>query len=176
MSVYFAQVKGYVKIGYSCNPVKRMSALLRNGIKVPADVSREDRINLLGWLPGDRYVEADTQARFRHLHVGGEWFWDEPEIDAYLTSHPRGFRYGLDPDDVSVLIREFPHLTRAQILDVASPILEQSRADFHEANCSRLCLCRDLLGMAGRSRELLTEERARWRAIRPTTTPEMRVA
>lgn len=88
MSVYFAHADAYIKIGYSADPFSRVSTVTTNGTR-PEDLPRGADARLIGWIPGDRNVEAALHRRFAADHVFGEWFyldlatvrdviWDDP--------------------------------------------------------------------------------------------------
>lgn len=77
MSVYFAQAGAHIKIGHSADPIERVSTLTRNGTR-PSDVAHCAEAELLGWVPGDRAVEAAWHRRFAADHVAGEWFYLDP--------------------------------------------------------------------------------------------------
>ena len=83
MSVYFARVRGYVKVGYSADPLTRTQTITRSGIR-PDAIEPRDRVDLLGWYPGDRTTERATHAALGAHHVCGEWFDDAPEVETYL--------------------------------------------------------------------------------------------
>jgi hypothetical protein len=79
MSVYFASAGGYVKIGYSADPIGRMTTVTRNGTR-PADIPRGADARLLGWVPGNHADEAAWHRRFAADHVAGEWFYLDPDL------------------------------------------------------------------------------------------------
>lgn len=86
MSVYFAQVKGYIKIGYSAKPWVRIGTTTRDTTIKPDDVRASDDVSLIGWFPGDRKVEKLTHEHLADHQVAGEWFTDCDEVRAYLRS------------------------------------------------------------------------------------------
>lgn len=114
MSVYFARVKSYVKIGYSVNPESRATTITTGSCLKPNDVFYGDEINLLGWVDGDRKREREIHARFADLRIVGEWFWDTDEFDTFIADDPRGVIYFETSDLARHLLREHPWATRAQ--------------------------------------------------------------
>src|SRR5690606_26559121 len=40
------------------------------------------------WVPGDRSAERAMHQRYAHLHVMGEWFWDDDCYDQMLEADP----------------------------------------------------------------------------------------
>lgn len=75
--VYFIEALpgGFIKIGWSVQPLRRMS---ENLAFVPPDV----KLRLLAIMPGDGDDELALHRRFAHLRVRGEWF--EPGDDLLL--------------------------------------------------------------------------------------------
>lgn len=64
--VYFIRFRDLIKIGTTQDLTRRLTA-------IPHD-------ELLRTVPGGPDTEAQWHLRFRHLHVRGEWFRDEPEL------------------------------------------------------------------------------------------------
>lgn len=80
MSVYFAQSGAYVKIGYSADPISRVSTVTTSGAR-PVDLPRGADARLLGWVPGDRDA----------LPLAGEWFYLDPAVvRALIWADPHG--------------------------------------------------------------------------------------
>lgn len=77
--VYFARAAktGFIKIGYSSNPAKRLSAL---------QVSSADRVSIILTVPGRSAEERAFHGRFRESHERGEWFREEGELLKFLKS------------------------------------------------------------------------------------------
>lgn len=98
MSVYFARVKGYVKIGYSAKPWDRVGTITSGTSIKPDDVDPSDEVDLFGWVPGDRHMETSMHRRFGPLGVVGEWFWDDDAYERLIVEHP----YGVPLNDVSM--------------------------------------------------------------------------
>lgn len=89
MSVYFARVRGYIKIGYSAKPWARVTTLTSGTLERPDDIEYGDDIHLLGFYPGGRREErAAHMALGQHWAGVGEWYWDDPEVEAHLVAHP----------------------------------------------------------------------------------------
>lgn len=90
MSVYFAAAGPYIKIGYSADPIARASTVTTAG-KRPATLPRATPTHLIGWIPGDRAVEAAMHQRFAADHVAGEWFYISADmVRDLIWADPRG--------------------------------------------------------------------------------------
>ena len=85
MSVYFAQVGDYMKIGYSTDPIARVAYLTYMECR-PAEVENGDSVDLIGWFPGGVAEEKKAHERFADHHVIGEWFSAEPAMAEYLEA------------------------------------------------------------------------------------------
>ena len=79
MSVYFAEAGGYMKIGYSADPISRVGTITTNGTR-PADLPRAADATLLGWVPGTRAEESAFHRRFAADWIAGEWFRLDPDV------------------------------------------------------------------------------------------------
>ena len=129
MSVYFAEAGGFTKIGYSKNPVKRAATLTTNG-KRPDGLPRGAFVDLIGWVPGDTWREAEIQAQFIDRRVAGEWFRliDRETIHDLIWTDPRG----VDLHRMSTLhvfyAVENPGATRAE-MEAAGEIARQALAE-----------------------------------------------
>lgn len=89
MSVYFARVRGYVKVGYSADPVKRIQTVARHRSALkPCDISPDDHVDLLGFYRGSRLDERRAHVALEAHRAVGEWFWDDPEVEAFARSQP----------------------------------------------------------------------------------------
>lgn len=73
MAVYFAESCGFVKIGYSHNPLSRAKTITRSGIR-PAGIPFGAEANLIGWIPGDVWRERALHVEHIDDRVAGEWF------------------------------------------------------------------------------------------------------
>jgi hypothetical protein len=118
MSVYFARVRGYVKIGYSANPFRRIQNITGDLCKKPADIQQDDHVDLFGWYPGDRAAEYVAQASLLKHHVVGEWYWDDPEVEEYFLAQDGV----VDLDSLSIgavrrIIHDGVSVTEAVLLD-----------------------------------------------------------
>jgi hypothetical protein len=115
VSVYFVASGGHVKIGYSKDPVGRAATVTIHGRR-PADIPHGADATLLGWVPGDRDVEAAWHRRFAADHVFGEWFYLDPDlIRGLIWDDP----CGVELDRMSALAvfvaNEHPGISREQI-------------------------------------------------------------
>lgn len=122
MAVYFAAAGGYIKIGYSADPVGRMNTVTRNGSR-PEDLERGAHVDLLGWIPGDRSREHELHDQFAGYRARGEWFDIDAETVADLIwSDP----CGVDIERMSALavfaMRRHPHATRAMVEECGIPV------------------------------------------------------
>jgi hypothetical protein len=74
--VYFLlnRASGYIKIGHSVDPVKRMHTL---------QVGNSGRLELLGAVPGGKKIEEVYHHAWRHQRVRGEWFAPHPQLRHY---------------------------------------------------------------------------------------------
>lgn len=105
MSVYFARVRGYIKVGYSANPIQRSSSITWSKGLHPADVQRGDSVDLIGWFPGDRRIERLAHAALDAHLVTGEWFNDCADVRDYLRSQ-----------DEAVLVNEISAIALLSVL------------------------------------------------------------
>lgn len=112
MAVYFAEACGYIKIGFSTNPLGRVGSITRLG-KRPADIPESAHADLLGWVPGGRDEEKAMHARFADRRVDGEWFSIDPtEIVTLLWDDPRGYDFVGMTFHVGMTSLDHPELTR----------------------------------------------------------------
>lgn len=129
MSVYFACVKGYVKIGYSADPLTRMTSITSKSAKRPLDIKAGDSVDLLGWIPGDRDVERQMHMRFAHHYFNGEWFYDADDYDEFLASH----EFAALPHELSVpelmFMFENPSVPRASVSAAYELYMAERRAN-----------------------------------------------
>jgi hypothetical protein len=131
MSVYFAKVGDYIKIGYSADPASRMTTVTRNGTR-PDDIQYGTRAELLGWIPGDRKRETWLHRRFAEHHVAGEWFRiDADNIRGLIWSDPRGVDVERMTAIAVSVAMDYPTLTRGQL--AAAGIQVESPADLTAA-------------------------------------------
>lgn len=151
MSVYFARVRGYMKVGYSKNPFNRASTITAGSLTKPDDIKYGDAIELLGWIPGDRWTERATHLHFAPLYVIGEWFLDDESFDDYITADPFGVDLQELPGLVVFMMERRPDLTRAEVLGA----WEAHRAIQLDDPNSDVSHARDILG--GNSDEWLAQ-------------------
>jgi hypothetical protein len=86
VSVYFAQVGRYVKVGYSANPERRVANLFKSATRygIPRDLDIRLPRHLLAAVPGHLNEERAAHAALDDFRVWGEWFLDEPEVRDYI--------------------------------------------------------------------------------------------
>lgn len=128
MSVYFAHVSGYVKIGYSKNPYQRVATITTKTAIKPDDVTYGDKVDLLGWVPGDRVVEKSMHQKFAHLHVVGEWFWDDDCYEHMLEADPFAAVQWM-PGLSAQLMLEHPTIPRERVVEVALAEVDRTRTE-----------------------------------------------
>lgn len=76
--IYFAKNEfGDIKIGFSCNPKKRLTSLKKE--------YRCD-IVILAYINGSREDESLLHNRFSHLRFKGEWFHASHDLLSYISS------------------------------------------------------------------------------------------
>lgn len=115
MSVYFAQVGRYIKIGYSRDPFKRAQTITRSG-KRPNDVPFAADVTLLGYIPGTRRDELLLHARFDAAWVAGEWFALTPkDVRPLIWDDPRGVDIQRMSAQAVFAMLEHPDLTRDEV-------------------------------------------------------------
>lgn len=75
--VYFIRGGDRIKIGFSTNPLGRLSTLQK---------CSPDELKLLGTIEGTEQDERRLHHHFRHLRIRSEWFRDDPELMTYIRS------------------------------------------------------------------------------------------
>lgn len=92
MSVYFAQVGPYIKIGYSANPERRVRNLMASGTRytAPADTPLDEGSRrLIRYIDGELATEQAIHVALQDFTLGLEWYVDEPEVrDFIATAEP----------------------------------------------------------------------------------------
>ena len=92
MSVYFAQVGRYIKVGYSENPERRVANLFKSTTRynrpwdMPLDADRE----LLLTIPGDKNTERLCHRALADYAAGCEFFIDEPGVREFMARAAAG--------------------------------------------------------------------------------------
>lgn len=71
MTIYVLRTEGLIKIGYTDNLHRRVQDIIS---QTPTPVV------FMGYMPGDRAVEAHFHQRFKAAHFSGEWFVAKPDI------------------------------------------------------------------------------------------------
>ncbi len=168
MSVYFARVRGYVKIGYSAKPESRVGTITTGTCLKPEDVTYGDSIDLYGWIPGDRKAERAIHRRFASLHVMGEWFWDDDAYDELIEADPLGVPLHTLPAQVVFLMAEYPTIPRAQVVSIFAADRAERLADpvsdaSHGGHIFGPDFAKDIMTRAAESR---AADRAFWRSRR----------
>ena len=89
MSVYFAQVGRYIKIGYSANPERRVRRLFSSTSRYgapedcPTDLASR---HLIRAIDGTKSDEAQIHRALTDFRVGLEWYIDEPALRDYIAT------------------------------------------------------------------------------------------
>lgn len=85
--VYFARFDpGFVKIGYSADPVRRVGSLATSGNTIfPAEVNRASG-RLVKVIPGNRETERGLHERFSSHRDVGEFFVDCDPLSSFIES------------------------------------------------------------------------------------------
>ncbi len=89
MSVYFAQVGRYIKVGYSDNPERRVRNLFASTTRYgrPHDCPLEpDARHLIRYVGGSKTTERLVQEALVDFCVGLEWFIDEPAVRDFIAN------------------------------------------------------------------------------------------
>lgn len=93
MSVYFAQVGGYIKVGSSDNPERRVRRLFSSNTRYckpddcPTDLASR---RLLLAIPGGLNTEWACHAALDDYRVVGEFFIDEPGVRDFMKRAAAG--------------------------------------------------------------------------------------
>lgn len=91
MSVYFAQVGRYIKVGFSYNPERRVKNLWKSETRYsrPLDCPLDAPV-LLAIAPGGRGEESLCHLALEDFAAGGEFFVDEPPVRAFIPEAQAG--------------------------------------------------------------------------------------
>lgn len=89
MSVYFAEVGPYIKIGFSRNPERRVRNLFASTTRysAPADTPMDlASRRLIRAIKGDKGTEFQIHRALEDFNVGTEWFANEPELREWIDA------------------------------------------------------------------------------------------
>lgn len=91
MSVYFAKIDRYIKIGFSENPERRVARLWQSGTRYgrPWDCPMAEPVLLLA-INGDKPLEARCHEALSDYYATREWFIDEPGVRDFMAQAERG--------------------------------------------------------------------------------------
>lgn len=133
MSVYFAEAGPYIKIGYSADPISRVSTITTSGTR-PADLPRKAEASLIGWLPGERKEEQDWHRFFSRQRVEGEWFTlDRDVIEDLIWADPFGISIRRMSAIAVFVACKHPNLTREQMallgIQVEAPPVQEAMSN-----------------------------------------------
>lgn len=73
--VYFLHAGRRMKIGFSNNPSKRADSM---------QTAVPERLRVALKMKGGRDLEREMHARFKDLHIRGEWFYYRGELSAFV--------------------------------------------------------------------------------------------
>jgi hypothetical protein len=92
MSVYFAQVGRYIKVGFSENPERRVARLFTSTTRYnrPWDMPLDAERVLLATIPGDKSTERMCHRALSDYAAGCEFFIDEPGVREFMTRAAAG--------------------------------------------------------------------------------------
>lgn len=92
MSVYFAKVGRYIKVGFSENAERRVSRLWHSETRYtrPWDLSTTEVPELLLAIDGDKDQEAACHRALADYHSNAEWFVDEPGVREFMIRAAAG--------------------------------------------------------------------------------------
>lgn len=115
MSVYFAEAGGYIKIGYSHDPIGRSATITTSGTR-PSDLPRGAGVDLIGWVPGDHWREGSIHAQFVDSRVRGEWFrLDREAMHELIWQDPHGVDLHRMSASAVFCALNYPHFTRDEL-------------------------------------------------------------
>lgn len=84
--VYFIEAEGFIKIGYSRDPIIRLGQIRRGqSVAAPEGISTS-AARLLAVEQGDRSTEKSLHKRFAEHRVAGEWFEKNDRLAHYIKS------------------------------------------------------------------------------------------
>ena len=92
MSVYFARVGQYIKVGYSRTPERRVANLFSSATRYsrPTDLEADAPRELLATIPGGLGVERMCHSMLGDFAAGGEFFIDESPVRSFITEATAG--------------------------------------------------------------------------------------
>lgn len=91
MSVYFIACGGFIKIGFSDDPQRRVKNLFRSSSRYAAPraaFEARDSRQLIGYIEGEKDAERRLHLALDDFAAGCEWFVDEPTLREYLAGLP----------------------------------------------------------------------------------------
>lgn len=89
--VYFIRCEGFVKIGISADPQKRLETIQRSGNGTLAPPINLAGSHIAATESGGRGRERELHRKFARLRVVGEWFKEDDELRSYIDSLPAVF-------------------------------------------------------------------------------------
>lgn len=85
MSVYFAQVGPYIKVGFSRNPERRVRRLFCSATEGPPGTPHDlASRRLIRHIDGSKTTERLIHDALADFRVQTEWFLDEPEVHDFI--------------------------------------------------------------------------------------------
>lgn len=84
--VYFIEAGDFIKIGYSRDPIGRLSQIRKgSNVTIPEGVSTE-KARILAFEQGGQSHEKELHKRFADFRVAGEWFEKHDRLIHYIKS------------------------------------------------------------------------------------------
>lgn len=84
--IYFVEAGNYIKIGYSRDPIRRLSQIQGGkNVKAPAGLDTS-RARILAVEQGSQGEESLLHKRFAEYRVDGEWFAKNERLTHYIKS------------------------------------------------------------------------------------------
>ena len=83
--LYFMRCEGYVKIGVSQDPKRRLTQIRGGSALMPVGMDYR-QTEIVRVIPGAGAREYPTHWQFSHLRHTGEWFTETPELTDYISA------------------------------------------------------------------------------------------
>ena len=89
MSVYFIACGGFIKVGFSEDPERRVANLFRSGSRYSAPRAAYEARGtqqLIGFVAGTKTTERAMHLALEDFAAGCEWFVDEPAVREFAAT------------------------------------------------------------------------------------------
>lgn len=93
--IYFLKAEQKIKIGYSSNPINRISSI---------QTATPYKLEVMLIINGDRDKESELHTLFKNFRGPGEWFDYSPEIKDFITNNKkldRKYEFGFEAGEFS---------------------------------------------------------------------------